>query len=310
MSLRLDVTREQALERAAEIVAEGWASFDHARANEPPIDDRLKVLLEAALPEAPTSALEVLEDARRVLDESLAQTRPRYFAFVGSSGLEIGVLGDLLASCFDVNLAVWAAAATEVEDQAIRWVAEFVGFPAQGGAFTSGGTVSNMTALAAARERAIPGSRHHGLGSAQATLYCSSEAHYSIERAAEILGIGSANVRSLPIDGDRRLPPEAVRDAIRADRADGPRSRRGGGDGRNDAHRRRRSDRRARRRVRRGWASGCTWTAPTGCPLPRRRRPAISSPASTAPTRSRSTRTSGSTCRRRVACSSSATATT
>jgi aromatic-L-amino-acid decarboxylase len=221
VSLRLDVTREQALERAAEIVAEGWASFDHARANEPPIDDRLKVLLEAALPEAPTSALEVLEDARRVLDESLAQTRPRYFAFVGSSGLEIGVLGDLLASCFDVNLAVWAAAATEVEDQAIRWVAEFVGFPAQGGAFTSGGTVSNMTALAAARERAIPGSRHHGLGNAKATLYCSSEAHYSIERAAEILGIGSANVRSLPIDGDRRLPPEAVRDAIRADRAEG-----------------------------------------------------------------------------------------
>ena len=70
------------------------------------------MLLDAALPEAPTSALEVLEDARRVLDESLAQTRPRYFAFVGSSGLEIGVLGDLLASCFDANLAVWAAAAT------------------------------------------------------------------------------------------------------------------------------------------------------------------------------------------------------
>ena len=53
-----------------------------------------------------------------MLDESIAQTRPRYFAFVGSSGLEIGVLGDLLASCFDVNLAVWAAAATEIEDQA------------------------------------------------------------------------------------------------------------------------------------------------------------------------------------------------
>ena len=221
VSLRLDVTREQALERAAEIVAEGWSSFDQARASEPPIDDRLKVLLEAALPEAPTSALEVLDDARRVLDESLAQTRPRYFAFVGSSGLEIGVLGDLLASCFDVNLAVWAAAATEVEDQAIAGWPSSSGSRPQGGAFTSGGTVSNMTALAAARERAVPGSRRHGLGSTRATLYCSSEAHYSIERAAEILGIGSANVRSLPIDGDRRLPPEAVRDAIRADRAEG-----------------------------------------------------------------------------------------
>ena len=221
MSLRLDVPREQALDRAAEIVAAGWRSFDHARPTEPPIDDVLKTLLQAGLPETATGVLEVLEDARRALDESIAQTRPRFFAFVASSGLEIGVLGDLLASCFDANLAVWAAAATEIEDQAVRWVAEFVGFPAAAGAFTSGGTVSNMTALAAARERAIPGSRRHGLGDTPAALYCSAEAHYSIERAAEILGIGSANVRALPIDGSRRLAPEAVQEAIRADRAAG-----------------------------------------------------------------------------------------
>jgi len=221
VSLRLDVPREQALDRAAEIVVEAWRSFDQARPTEPPINDRLKVLLEAALPESPGRVLEVLEDARRALDETIAQTRPRYFAFVGGSGLEIGVLGDLLASCFDANLAVWAAAASEIEDQAIRWVAEFLGFPAAAGAFTSGGTVSNMTALAAARERAIPGSRHRGLGSAPTTLYCSQEAHYSIVRAAELLGIGSANVRALPIDENRRLVPEAVEDAIRADRAAG-----------------------------------------------------------------------------------------
>jgi len=221
VSLRLDIPREEALLRATEIVIAGWRSFDQARAIEPEIDDRLKELLEASLPELPTSALEVLEDARRGLDESIAQTRPRFFAFVASSGLEIGVIGDLLASCFDANLAVWAAAATEIEDQAVRWVAEFVGFPAAAGAFTSGGTISNMTALAAARERAIPGSRRNGIGSAPATVYCSDEAHYSIERAAEILGIGSGNVRSLPIDGNRRLVPEAVADAIRADRAAG-----------------------------------------------------------------------------------------
>jgi len=221
VSLRLDVPREQALGRAVDIVLQGWRSFDHARETEPPIDDRLKELLDAALPDGPTAALEVLEDARRGLDESIAQTRPRYFAFVASSGLEIGVIGDLLASCFDANLAVWAAAATEIEDQAVRWVAEFLGFPAAAGAFTSGGTVSNMTALAAARERAIPGSRRQGLGGVSATIYCSDEAHYSIERAAEILGIGSDNVRSLPIDADRRLVPDAVAEAIRADRSAG-----------------------------------------------------------------------------------------
>lgn len=221
MTLRLDVPRELALERAAEIVAEAWRSFDHARPTEPPIDDRLRALLDAALPEAPSSALEVLEDARRTLDETIAQTRPRFFAFVASSGLEIGVLGDLLASCFDANLAVWAAAASEVEEQAVRWVAEFVGFPAGAGAFTSGGTISNMTALAAARERAIPGARSRGLGGVEAALYCSQEAHYSIERSAELLGIGAANVRALPIDEERRLIPEAVAQAIASDRAAG-----------------------------------------------------------------------------------------
>ena len=49
MSLRLDIPREEALLRATEIVIAGWRSFDQARAIEPPIDDRLKVLLEAAL---------------------------------------------------------------------------------------------------------------------------------------------------------------------------------------------------------------------------------------------------------------------
>ena len=158
-SLRLDATREEALERATAIVAEAWRSFDRARPDQPGIGERLQALLRAELPEQGSSALGALQDAAQMLDVSLAQPRPRFFAFVGSSGLEIGVLGDLLASCFDVNLAVWAGAASEVEDQAIRWVSEFIEFPAAAGAFTSGGTISNVTALAAARERAEEGDK-------------------------------------------------------------------------------------------------------------------------------------------------------
>jgi aromatic-L-amino-acid/L-tryptophan decarboxylase len=220
-SLRLDATREEALERAAAIVADAWRSFDRARPGEPAIDDRLRELLRAALPEEGSSALAALDDAASVLDVSIAQPRPRFFAFVGSSGLEIGVLGDVLASCFDVNLAVWSGAASEVEDQAVRWVGEFVGFPAAAGAFTSGGTISNVTALAAARERALPGSRHDGVGARRGAVYCSQEAHYSVVRAAELLGLGSESVRSLPLDDQRRLQPDAVAEAIDADVASG-----------------------------------------------------------------------------------------
>jgi aromatic-L-amino-acid decarboxylase len=64
--------------------------------------------------------------------------------------------------------------------------------------------VSNLTALTAARERALPGSRRAGLDG-RGTLYVSAEAHSSIDRSAEILGVGSDSVRAIPIDADRRM---------------------------------------------------------------------------------------------------------
>ena len=220
--LRLDASRSDALQRAAKLIEQAWASFDHARPEEPPLDARVRTLLGTALPERPSGVDEVLDDAARILDESLAQPRPRYFAFIGSSGLEIGVIGDAIAAAYDVNLAVDARAATQVERQAIRWAAEFLGYdPDAAGAFTSGGTVSNTTALAAARERALPGARRDGLGGRHAALYASADAHYSVVRAGEMLGIGSANVRAIPIDAERRLIPEALEAAIDEDRARG-----------------------------------------------------------------------------------------
>ena len=219
--LRLDAPREQVLARAADLVAEAWRSFDRARPEEPPLDARVERLLGAGLPAGPTASVEVLADAARILDESIAQPRPRYFAFIGSSGLEIGAVGDLLAHTYDVNLAVDARAATRVEDQAVRWVSEFVGFPAATGAFTSGGTVSNVTAIAAARERAIPGSRHEGLTGRRVAVYCSQEVHYSVTRAVELLGIGSDHLRAIAIDGLRRMRPDALAAAIARDVGDG-----------------------------------------------------------------------------------------
>jgi aromatic-L-amino-acid decarboxylase len=219
--LALDAPREEVLARAANLVSTAWRSFDRFRPTEPPIDERVLGLLAAGLPERPTPAFVALDDAYRILDESIAQPRPRYFAFIGSSGLEIGVLADALASCFDVNLARYAAAASEIERQATRWVAEFVGYPAGGGTFTSGGTVSNLTALTAARERAVPGSRTTGLAGTRLAVYTSEEAHYSVKRAVEILGLGAASLRLLPIDSEHRLEPGALADAIDADAAAG-----------------------------------------------------------------------------------------
>jgi aromatic-L-amino-acid/L-tryptophan decarboxylase len=219
--LRLDATRDEALEHATKLVAEAWRSFDRFRPEEPPLDERVRELIHARLPEHPTPLREALDDAGRILDASIAQPRPRYFAFIGSSGLEIGTIGDLLAQTYDINLAVDARAATVVEHQAVGWIGEFHGYPAATGAFTSGGTISNVTALAAARERALPGSRYTGLAGLRPAVYCSEEVHYSVTRAVELLGIGSENLRAIPLDGLRRMRTDALAEAIDADTAAG-----------------------------------------------------------------------------------------
>jgi aromatic-L-amino-acid decarboxylase len=103
----------------------------------------------------------------------------------------------------------------------VRWIAEFIGFPATGGAFTSGGTISNLTAIAAAREHAVPGSRHRGLSGARVAVYCSEEVHYSVTRAVELLGIGSDNLRAIPLDGLRRMRADALSATIGHDIAAG-----------------------------------------------------------------------------------------
>lgn len=220
-SLRLDISRREALDHAAALITEAWRSFDRFRPEEPPLDERVLALLETSLPESDVPVLEAMDEAGRILDQSISQARPRYFAFIGSSGLEIGVIGDAIAAAYDINLAVDARAATVIERQAVRWAGEFVGFPAESGTFTSGGTVSNTTALAAARERALPRSRVTGLSGHRVAVYCSREVHYSITRAVELLGIGSENLRALPTDEQRRLRPEALARAIDDDVAAG-----------------------------------------------------------------------------------------
>jgi aromatic-L-amino-acid decarboxylase len=219
--LQLDAPREEVLLRAAALITDAWRSFDQARPGQPLVDERVRAMLLESLPQAPEPVTQALHEAAEILDESIAQPRPRYFAFVGSSGLPIGVVADALASCYDVNLAVYSGAASDIEEQAVRWVGELIGFPVGGGAFTSGGTISNLSALAAARERALPGTRTTGMAGARPAVYCSGEVHYSVMRAVELLGIGGDNVRALPLDDRRRLRPDALAEAIDRDVAAG-----------------------------------------------------------------------------------------
>jgi aromatic-L-amino-acid/L-tryptophan decarboxylase len=213
--------RDALLAELNSLIGGAWTSFDRPREEEPGLGADLEVRLGEPLPEAGSDPSAALADAARVLDESISPARPLYLGYVGSTGLEVGVLGAALAATYDVNLAATARTADLVEAQALRWVGELIGFPFLEGAFTSGGMTSNLTALLVARESALPGARVNGFDGTHAAVYCSDEAHHSVVRAAESIGLGSQQVRRLPIDSDRRVDPADVASAIAADRAAG-----------------------------------------------------------------------------------------
>src|SRR5919112_1166401 len=190
--------REGILADLERVICEAWESFDTPRPAEPQLDEMLIGRLEAPLPQKAGDPDAILAEAARILDASISPSRPLYLAYIGSTGLEIGVLASALLATYDANLAV-----------------------AAGGAFTSGGMTSNLTALLAARERALPGSRTEGLGARRAAVYCSEESHHSVVRAVEVCGLGSNAVRLIPIDGRHRMRPEALEDALAGDVAAG-----------------------------------------------------------------------------------------
>ena len=213
--------REGVLADLDRVICEAWASFDAPRPSEPELDEALTARLKGPLPEEAGDAGAAVDDAARVLDASISPSRPLYLAYIGSTGLEVGVLASSLSATYDANLAVTAGGADLVEEQALRWIAEFVGFPMAEGSFTSGGMTSNLTALLAAREKAMPGSRIRGVGGRPAAIYGSEEAHHSVVRAVEVCGLGSNSVREIPIDDRRRMRPEILDEAISADVAAG-----------------------------------------------------------------------------------------
>jgi aromatic-L-amino-acid decarboxylase len=213
--------RATVLANLSRLIDEAWSSFDEPRVSEPELDVDLSARLRRPLPDAPGDQAQALADAVTTLDASVSPSRPLYLAYIGSSGLEVGVLASALSATYDANLASAAGGAELIEQQTLEWLAQFLGFPLGEGTFTSGGMTSNLTALLVARERALPGSRAEGVSGRRAAVYCSDEAHYSVVRAVEATGLGAASVRRIPIDGDRRMRADLLSEALRRDAADG-----------------------------------------------------------------------------------------
>jgi aromatic-L-amino-acid/L-tryptophan decarboxylase len=170
--------------------------------------------LDATLPTEGIEFDELLKIFREtVIPFSRQNAHPRMFGYVQSPGTPIAAFADLLASTLNANLTVWrsAPAPVEVERMTIDWIRQILGFNAQaGGLFVSGGSMANLAAIAAARQaRDCPSDRLR--------MYASSETHFSIAKAAALLGIGRQNVRRVSTNKRFRIRVDDLVAKITAD---------------------------------------------------------------------------------------------
>ena len=172
----------------------------------------------------------ILADFRDLVVPAVTHwNHPDFLAYFANSSTGEGVLGEALAAALNVNAMLWrtSPAATELEIVTLDWLRQMLGLP--DGLFgVIGDTASSNTlyALSAAREMHPElHLRDKGMSGRSdlppLVIYCSEEAHSSVDKAAMTLGLGLDSLRKIPTDSGLRMNVEALRDAVVSDRRDG-----------------------------------------------------------------------------------------
>lgn len=143
---------------------------------------------------------------------------PRFLAFIPGAPTAISMLGDWLCAAGNFFCGVWmeASGPAEVEIVVLDWFKELLGYPEEAqGVLTTGGSEANLLALVVAREQVPPALRDH------AVLYVTGQRHWSIDRAARIMGLRPEQLRPLAADAAGRLQAPVLAQAVAADRQAG-----------------------------------------------------------------------------------------
>jgi glutamate/tyrosine decarboxylase-like PLP-dependent enzyme len=240
----LDITDEAFADlaaRAVELVSDYFRRVSDSPVLQQTTARELAAQFDAPLPSAPDSLDEVFADCRRIFEGSRHSGHPRFFGYVASPSTPAGAFADLIASALNQNVPAWRSspAATHVEHTVVGWLGALINY-AEGarGLLTSGGSMANLNALYVAhrtRARATePGGGDvagagRGLDASQkglwhaarpATIYVSDQAHMSIVKAADILGLGREQVRVVESDENFRMDVRRLRERIERDVGD------------------------------------------------------------------------------------------
>jgi aromatic-L-amino-acid/L-tryptophan decarboxylase len=209
------------------LIAEQVALLDSRRVASEATPADLEKLFDEPLPEQGISVEQLLARFQNdIAPHSMAVPSPRYYGQFNPTPLPIGVWADALASMLNQNAGAWRNGPTSaiLEARVLRWLCSLMGYGERGfGTLASGGSEANLIALKCARDRTNAAIKTRGLRNASGDLviYASEQCHYSIEKSADILGMGRESVCKIPTDDRFHIRLDALREAIDHDREAG-----------------------------------------------------------------------------------------
>lgn len=190
--------------------------------------------LAAVLPQSPPARGEkmdkILEDFQKLIVPATTHwNHPAFMAYFANSSTGAGILGEALTAALNVNTMLWrtSPAATELELLTLAWLRQMLGLPADFfGVIGDTASSNTLYALAAAREM-HPELRIREEGMAARDdlppvfIYCSEEAHSSVDKAVMTLGFGLSSLKKIPTDDGLRMRANALAEAVERDRRKG-----------------------------------------------------------------------------------------
>jgi aromatic-L-amino-acid/L-tryptophan decarboxylase len=163
---------------------------------------------------------EVLGQVWRAAEKGFNTAGPGYLAYIPGGGLYAAALGDFLASGLNRFVGLWspAPALAQIEWTVLRWLGELFGYPeSMRGILTSGGSMSNLSAIVTARVARL------GDDFLDGTMYVTDQTHASVTKAARLAGLPARSVRTVPTDRALRMDVDAFRSMVKEDRDAGRR---------------------------------------------------------------------------------------
>jgi len=174
-------------------------------------------------PEKPTDMEQIFTDFEKIIMPGITHWQsPDFFAYFPANSSFPSILAEFLTSALGAQCMKWetSPAATELEEAVMIWLRKMTGLPNHfEGVIQDSGSTSTLCAILTARENADHFDvNDNGLSGKQAfRVYCSAEAHSSVEKATKIAGIGKNNLVKIGLDKEFRMRPDLLDLAIQQD---------------------------------------------------------------------------------------------